>query len=78
MVLRSGWCITTRMRRILLPTAPPDGWARDGVSIRHRPGAVTELDLHRTDQPALRALMTLLWDVGHDVLSITTIEERSS
>lgn len=45
----------------------------DGVTIRagtvHRGGrTVMELDL--VDQAALRALLTLLWDVGHDVLSV--------
>jgi len=44
-----------------------------GVAIR--PGTQrTALELDAADQPALRALLTLLWDVGHDVLSVTTEE----
>lgn len=46
-----------------------------GVTIR--PGTRrTALELDAVDQPALRALLTLLWDVGHDVLSVT-IEETT-
>jgi hypothetical protein len=44
-----------------------------GVSIRPGTGR-TALELDAVDQPALRALLTLLWDVGHDVLSVTTEE----
>lgn len=44
-----------------------------GVAIR--PGTRrTALELDAVDQSALRALLTLLWDVGHDVLSVTTEE----
>lgn len=49
-----------------------------GVSIQSRSGQPTVLDLRSADQPALRALLTLLWDAGHDVLSVTTSEEIPS
>jgi hypothetical protein len=51
------------------------------LSIRHRPTpapAATVLVLRCADHPALRALLTLLWDVGSDVLSFTTTEEDPS
>lgn len=51
------------------------------VSIRQRnlpPPPATVLDLRCADQPALRALLTLIWDVGSDVLSLTTTEEDPS
>lgn len=31
----------------------------------------TVLDLDSLDQPALRGLLTLLWDFGHDVLAMS-------
>ncbi|MFC4942510.1 hypothetical protein [Pseudonocardia sp. GCM10023141] len=37
----------------------------------------TELDLAVADQPALRALLTLLWDVGQDVLLVTSLPSTS-
>jgi hypothetical protein len=36
----------------------------------HPYGTDTAIDL-AADQPSLRALVTLLWDVGHDLLSIS-------
>ncbi|HYO32696.1 MAG TPA: hypothetical protein VES21_07595 [Nocardioidaceae bacterium] len=42
----------------------------------HTDGADTAIDL-ASDQPSLRALVTLLWDVGHDLLSITQCPDGS-
>ena len=39
-------------------------------------GDSTLLDIGPVDQPALRALLTLLWDVGHDVLDVTADQPR--
>lgn len=39
-------------------------------------GGSTLLDVGPVDQPALRALLTLLWDVGHDVLDVTADQAR--
>jgi hypothetical protein len=42
-----------------------------------RPGAdTTVLDLAVADQPALRALLTLLWDVGHEVLLVMSLPAK--
>jgi hypothetical protein len=35
--------------------------------VSHR---TTVLDVDAADQPALRALLTLLWDVGQEVLEV--------
>ena len=35
----------------------------------------TVLDLDSLDQPALRGLLTLLWDFGHDVVAVSTTHE---
>jgi len=32
---------------------------------------VSVLDLDGLDQPAIRGLLTLLWDLGHDVVTVT-------
>ena len=42
-----------------------------GASVR-RAGPATRVELTGADQPALRALLTLLWDAGHDILSFTS------
>lgn len=42
----------------------------------HTDGADTAIDL-AADQPSLRALVTLLWDVGHDLLSISQCPDGS-
>lgn len=41
------------------------------VSTR-RGDSVTVLDLDGIDQPALRGLLTLLWDLGHDVVAVSS------
>jgi hypothetical protein len=33
--------------------------------------ATTVVELACADQPAVRAVLTLLWDLGHNVLSLT-------
>jgi hypothetical protein len=38
-----------------------------------RSGTHTELIVPNADQAAIRALLTLLWDSGHEVLSMTTL-----
>ena len=39
----------------------------------------TVLDLDGLDQPAIRGVLTLLWDLGHDVVAVTNqSKERSS
>ena len=47
--------------------------ARFGDRIRIRSmGGRTTLHLQDQDQPALRAMLVLLWDFGHDVLSLSS------
>ncbi|HEX8508565.1 MAG TPA: hypothetical protein VF635_03585 [Propionibacteriaceae bacterium] len=44
--------------------------ARFGLAVSVNPnGADTAVDF-TADQPALRALLTLLWDFGHDLIAI--------
>lgn len=43
----------------------------DGVRIRST-GGRTMLNLHDLDQPSLRAMLVLLWDFGHEVLSLSS------
>ena len=38
----------------------------------------TVLEVDLVDQSALRALLTLLWDVGHDVLSLDLLPTTAS
>lgn len=39
----------------------------------------TVLDLNGLDQPAIRGVLTLLWDLGHNVVAVTNqSKERSS
>jgi hypothetical protein len=39
----------------------------------------TVLDLDALDQPAIRGVLTLLWDLGHEVVAVTNqSKERSS
>lgn len=44
-----------------------------GVSISCRPTA-TAVEIAGADQPKLRALLTLIWDAGHDVRSLVPTE----
>jgi hypothetical protein len=46
-----------------------------GVGIG-RTRTTTVLDVVLVDQPALRALLTLLWDAGHDVRSVESLPEE--
>ncbi len=52
----------------------------DHVVFSAQPGdGHTVLDLDNLDQPALRGLLTLLWDFGHDVVAVSNqTEERMS
>lgn len=43
----------------------------DGIRIRSTSGR-TMLNLQDLDQPALRAMLVLLWDFGHEVLSLSS------
>ena len=36
----------------------------------------TVLIIENVDQAAVRALLTLLWDTGHEVLSLTPLPDR--
>jgi len=57
-----------------LPTAVSDTiWARFGDCVQIRPVAGrTLLNVADMDQPALRALLILLWDFGHDILCLSS------
>ena len=43
---------------------------RPGTEDRPRRSATTVLDVDGLDQPAIRGLLTLLWDLGHDVVAV--------
>ena len=47
----------------------------DGIRIRSIDGRTT-LTVGAMDQPALRALLILLWDFGHEVLSLSSGVQR--
>ena len=49
---------------------------RAGTTRERDTSTVLEVDL--VDQSALRALLTLLWDVGHDVLSLDSFPTTAS
>lgn len=38
----------------------------------------TVLDLNGLDQPAVRGVLTLLWDLGHDVVAVTNQPKERS
>lgn len=42
----------------------------------HPDGTGTALELAVVDQPALRALLTLLWDAGHEVRSLVSLPPK--
>lgn len=44
------------------------------VRLTDRPTDRTVLTVAGVDQPAVRALMILLWDLGHDVLAMSTVD----
>jgi hypothetical protein len=51
----------------------------DVVGNTRRADGETVLDLEGLDQPAIRGLLTLLWDFGHDVVAVTDeTKERTS
>lgn len=51
----------------------------DVVGNTRRVDGETVLDLEELDQPAIRGLLTLLWDFGHDVVAVTNeTRERTS
>jgi hypothetical protein len=62
----------THVYRLLVPGPVSRGLARAvadrfaGATVRGA-GEDTVVELPGADQPALRALLTLLWDAGHDV-----------
>ena len=71
--------VTTRYR--LLVTGPVSRHVTETitqrfgeVSIRREP-AGTVLELACADQPALRAVLTLLWDAGHDVRHVCVLDQ---
>lgn len=43
-----------------------------------RNGEDTVLDAVLVDQPSLRALLTLLWDAGHDVRDISSTDDTET
>jgi hypothetical protein len=67
----SGTCyrlvVAGRLSHLLVDTID----ARFGAAASIRPsGSDTAVQLV-ADQPSLRALLTLLWDVGHEVVAVT-------
>lgn len=51
----------------------------DAVIRPRRVDGATVLDLQGLDQPAIRGLLTLLWDLGHDVVAVADEpKERTS
>ena len=49
---------------------------RFGNILVGRNGEDTVLETVLVDQPALRALLTLLWDAGHDVHDVSSTPDR--
>ncbi len=45
--------------------------AQYDVVATHRLDGDTVIDLDGLDQPAIRGLLTLLWDFGHDVIAVS-------
>jgi hypothetical protein len=76
--------VTTRFRVIVagpMSTAATSAiHARYGVVIStRRVDGETVLDLEGLDQAAIRGLLTLLWDFGHDVVAVANQpKERTS
>ncbi len=50
---------------------------RFGTVAVGRSGEDTVLDAVLVDQPSLRALLTLLWDAGHDVHDLSSTADSS-
>jgi hypothetical protein len=48
-----------------------------GAATIHRIGEDTAVEL-TADQPSLRALATLLWDLGHDLLAISRFPDGTA
>jgi hypothetical protein len=66
----------TQQCRIVL-AGPLSAPARDAIDDRFTGTTITShasttvVELACVDQPGVRAVLTLLWDLGHDVLSLT-------
>ena len=68
---RSGTCyrlvVAGRLSHLLVDTID----ARFGATASIRASGGDTAVLLTADQAALRALLTLLWDVGHDLVAVT-------
>ena len=68
---RSGTCyrlvVAGRLSRLLVDTID----ARFGSAASIRPSGNDTAVLLTADQPSLRALVTLLWDVGHELVAVS-------
>ena len=68
---RSGTCyrlvVAGRLSHLLVDTID----ARFGAAASIRPSGGDTAVLLTADQSALRALLTLLWDVGHELVTVT-------
>jgi hypothetical protein len=70
--------VTTRYR--LVVTGPVSQYVTETIAQRfgevsiRREAAGTVLELACADQPALRAVLTLLWDAGHDVRHVCVLD----
>jgi hypothetical protein len=74
---RSGTCyrlvVAGRLSRLLVDTID----ARFGAAALIRPSGSDTAVLLTADQSSLRALLTLLWDVGHELVAVTAGESGS-
>jgi hypothetical protein len=68
---RSGTCyrlvVAGRLSQLLVDTID----ARFGAAASIRPSGADTTVVLTADQPSLRALLTLLWDVGHELVGVT-------
>ena len=68
---RSGTCyrivVAGRLSRPLVDTID----ARFGSAASIRPSGKDTAVLLTADQPSLRALVTLLWDLGHELMAVS-------
>jgi hypothetical protein len=67
----SGTCyrlvVVGRLSHLLVDTID----ARFGAAAEIRPSGSDTAVLLTADQPSLRALLTLLWDVGHELVAVS-------
>jgi len=70
-VTRYRLCVTGPVPRRLVETITH----RFGNVLVGRNGDDTVVDAVLVDQPSLRALLTLLWDAGHDVHDVSLIRD---